>query len=134
MDRNLYVFLNILNIPTYRASTQNHANLVPTEYELSVTYNGHQHNTPCAVCKTTRTDNLMMPARTSCYSGWTFEYQGYLVTEHENLAHSTEFICMDKDYDLFSWKWARSKPINTSLPCGGGLQYWKHPMLRLPVQ
>ena len=85
---------------TYKVSTQNHAKLVPTEYERPVTKNGAQYNAPCAVCKTTRTDILMIPARTSCYSGWTQEYGGYLVTEWDVTQHSTEFICVDKDYDV----------------------------------
>ena len=85
---------------SYRTGAQNYAKLVPAEYEVPVTHNGDQYNAPCAVCKTTRTDTLMIPARTSCYSGWTKEYQGYLITESDTNTHSTEFICVDKDYDV----------------------------------
>ena len=57
------------------------------EYELS---NGspfpsslHEHNVPCAVCHvSTRSAVLMIPAWRHCPSGWTVEYTGYLMSEH----------------------------------------------------
>ena len=95
---------------TYIARTQHHAKLVPAEYELPVTQNGYQYNVPCAVCKTTRMDTLMIPARTSCYSGWTLEYQGYLETEHDEHSRSTKFICVDKNYDVIPGSRANQHP------------------------
>ncbi|KAI8520765.1 hypothetical protein Bbelb_005190 [Branchiostoma belcheri] len=55
----------------------------------------HDHDVPCAVCHVaSRGSKLMIPARLSCPSGWTREYNGYLMTEY--YAHKrSEFVCMD---------------------------------------
>ena len=87
---------------TYKADVQGYAKLVPAEYEDPVTGNSPNHNAPCAVCHTTRSDTMMIPARTSCYSGWTLEYVGYLRTESDKNAHSTKFICVDRNYQVLS--------------------------------
>jgi hypothetical protein len=85
---------------TYIVGSQGYATLVPTEYELTVAHASSQYNAPCALCKTTRQDTVMIPARTTCYPGWTLEYQGYLMTEGQNYNHSTRFVCVDKNYDV----------------------------------
>lgn len=85
---------------TYRTRSQYFSRLVPAEYEQPVRQNGHDYNAPCAVCYTTRSDTMMIPARTSCYSGWTLEYTGYLVTEKDLNEHSTKYICVDKYYTM----------------------------------
>ena len=42
----------------------------------------HDHNVPCAVCYTSqRASKLMIPARITCPSSWTEEYEGYLTAE-----------------------------------------------------
>ena len=85
---------------TYKAGVQGYAKLVPAEYEAPVTGNGHNYNAPCAVCHTTRRDTMMIPARRTCYSGWTREYEGYLRTERDKNKHSTKFICVDRNYQV----------------------------------
>jgi N-acetylated-alpha-linked acidic dipeptidase len=87
---------------TYRTRSQYFSRLVPAEYEQPVRNNGHNYNAPCAVCYTTRSDTMMIPARTSCYSGWTLEYTGYLVTESDGNKHSTKYICVDQNYEVLS--------------------------------
>ena len=70
------------------------------EYEVPVA-GSHDHNVPCAVCyASTRETVLMIPARTSCPTGWTREYYGYLMLTAKNSPHyRTTFECVDKDQD-----------------------------------
>ncbi|XP_019617292.1 PREDICTED: short-chain collagen C4-like [Branchiostoma belcheri] len=61
----------------------------------------HQNNVPCAVCYVpTRGSKLMIPARDTCYSGWTREYHGYLMAERHNHAGSKEFVCVDEQPEV----------------------------------
>ncbi|CAC5417799.1 unnamed protein product [Mytilus coruscus] len=56
---------------------------------------------PCAVCLTKRRTTLMIPGRTSCYSGWTQEYTWFLVSTGANRYFATtEYVCAD-DEPLF---------------------------------
>ncbi|XP_078618881.1 uncharacterized protein LOC144886236 [Branchiostoma floridae x Branchiostoma japonicum] len=72
------------------------------EYELGTnvpfgSVSVHNDNVPCAVCYVpTRGSKLMIPVRNTCYSGWTREYHGYLMTELYNHPSAKEFVCMDE--------------------------------------
>ncbi len=85
----------------YQPGDQTHNYLYGTEYE---TFNAGplhsllQHNVPCAVCYVQmRQVVLMLPARLTCPSNWTLEYNGYLMSERSVHKHSSTFECMDKD-------------------------------------
>ncbi|XP_031564261.1 uncharacterized protein LOC116299688 [Actinia tenebrosa] len=73
------------------------------EYELSSfnplnKKNLHHHDATCAICRVqTRSTKLMVPGTYSCPAGWTREYWGYLMSEKYNQAHSTEYVCVDKN-------------------------------------
>ncbi|XP_019628200.1 PREDICTED: uncharacterized protein LOC109472786 [Branchiostoma belcheri] len=61
------------------------------------------HDVPCAVGYVpTRGSKLMIPARNTCYSGWTREYQGYLMASHYSHAGSKEFVCVDEQPETVS--------------------------------
>lgn len=85
----------------YRPGVQGNSPLYGAEYE---TYTGgplshvFQHNVPCAVCSTTRSKLLMIPAKSDCPTNWTLEYNGYLMTEYYN-HNRNSFECVDKDPD-----------------------------------
>ncbi|XP_078582194.1 short-chain collagen C4-like isoform X2 [Branchiostoma floridae x Branchiostoma japonicum] len=53
------------------------------------------HDVPCTVCYVpTRGSKLMIPARNTCPTGWTEEYDGYLMAA--SFTHTaTEYVCMD---------------------------------------
>ncbi|XP_031562350.1 short-chain collagen C4-like isoform X1 [Actinia tenebrosa] len=77
------------------------------EYEVSFdlfTKSGlYNHEVPCAVCYVqTPSAKLMIPATYECPAGWKREYHGYLMTEHSNHVHQTEFICVDQDAEFVS--------------------------------
>jgi hypothetical protein len=48
----------------------------------------------CVVCEVPRAAQLMIPGRTSCPTGWTMEYNGYLMSSHHT--HNKEdWTCVD---------------------------------------
>ncbi|XP_052227491.1 short-chain collagen C4-like [Dreissena polymorpha] len=57
--------------------------------------NVYQQDAPCAVCRTSRKSVLMVPAKLTCFSGWTMEYSGYLVAGSALHEAATEYICLD---------------------------------------
>ena len=62
----------------------------------------HNHNVPCAVCYvSTRETVLMIPARTTCPSSWTREYNGYLMAAHY-AHHRSMHECVDQNPESVS--------------------------------
>ena len=43
----------------------------------------------------------MIPAKVSCPTGWTKEYDGFLMSQHYTQKGST-YICVDKEYETVS--------------------------------
>ena len=74
------------------------------EYEIppGVLNSMHNHDVPCVVCMTPRTNVLMIPGRNQCYNGWQLEYNGLLVAPYFAQASSKVFICMDSDPEALS--------------------------------
>ncbi|XP_019642862.1 PREDICTED: short-chain collagen C4-like isoform X6 [Branchiostoma belcheri] len=72
------------------------------EYELNTNVpfgstSLHDNDVPCAACYVpTRGSKLMIPARNTCYSGWTREYHGYLMASYYNHPGSKEYVCVDE--------------------------------------
>ncbi|XP_072024676.1 uncharacterized protein [Amphiura filiformis] len=89
----------------YQSGTQSNRGLVySAEYwtaDFSPLSSKHDHDVPCAVCEVnSRGKILMIPAKKSCPSGWTKEYNGYLMSEHYNRGSPTEFVCVDRYPEL----------------------------------
>ena len=68
------------------------------EYETwdSPLANLANHNVPCAVCYAERNAMIMTPAKITCPSQWTREYNGYLMAGYYAHASAKNFVCMDK--------------------------------------
>ena len=87
--------------PQYLSYNWNHPGgtyISPVEYETSqgpLSRGLHQHNMPCAVCETSRSKLYMFPALHNCPSGWTEEYDGYLMSTHHNY-YKGEYVCVDE--------------------------------------
>lgn len=90
----------------YEEGTSSNSRIYGVEYQFN-THNAAgrtkffgtdllEDDAPCAVCHTLRGANIMIPGRTDCYDGWTKEYSGYLVSEHYNYVHGTEYVCLDR--------------------------------------
>ncbi|XP_071123266.1 uncharacterized protein [Mytilus edulis] len=57
----------------------------------------HNKEVPCTVCyQRKRSTVLMIPGRKTCYKGWTFEYKGYIMSDHKDYS-SKEYVCVDQD-------------------------------------
>ena len=111
----------------YHPGSQSYSEIYGTEYEGPIA-GTHEHNVPCAVCfASTRVAVFMLPARTSCPTGWTREYYGYLMSEMNHSGRGrTSFECVDKDQDSVSGSQANQDGnvlyhieanCNTGLPC-----------------
>ncbi|XP_033747809.1 uncharacterized protein LOC117332862, partial [Pecten maximus] len=76
------------------------ARLYGAEYE---SHNSHSpfwshsrdEDVPCAVCRSSFASTLMIPARTTCYTGWTKAYGGYLAAGGYPYKGASEYACVD---------------------------------------
>lgn len=76
-----------------RAGT-GHINVHVTEYEDPISSSLlDDHNPPCAVCyASAKSTVITIPAKTTCPTGWTVEYYGYLMSERNR---RTMYECVD---------------------------------------
>ena len=62
--------------------------------------NSNNRNVPCALCQVNgHTNNIMIPSRYECPSGWRREYYGYLMAGHHTHKAATQFTCIDKSLE-----------------------------------
>ena len=85
---------------------QGYAYVYGTEYENPIV-GTDDSNVPCAVCYTTRSTVMMIPAKTSCPPSWTKEYIGYLMTERQDLQRSM-YECVDSNQEPIP----ETRPLN----------------------
>ena len=84
----------------YQSGVRGHSYVYGTEYEVPLVSGRSQHNAPCAVCYVpTMNTVIMIPAKTSCPSGWTREYYGYLMSEY---ILTTGVLRIH----VWTWKWS----------------------------
>ena len=63
----------------YQSNIRRHSYVYGTEYEEPLVSGLNQRNAPCAVCYIpTKHTVIMIPAKTSCPSGWTREYYSHI--------------------------------------------------------
>ena len=108
----------VSGLPNYYSS------LYGAEYRRPL-FTSHNYDVPCAVCYTSkRASKLMIPARITCPSSWTEEYEGYLMTEGHSHARSAVYECVDKNAETVPGSYA---PTDSALfqhvvaTCGTGL-------------
>ncbi|PVD29532.1 hypothetical protein C0Q70_08783 [Pomacea canaliculata] len=88
-----YLCLPLSNLTLMNISVSTFALLYGGEYE---TGDEHQEKDPlCAVCRSSRANNVMIPATTVCPAGWTSEYSGWLMGGNPPHNAASEFICVD---------------------------------------
>ena len=79
-------------------------------------------NVPCVVCNTElRGSLLMIPARISCPTSWTLEYNGYLMTDKWN-HYRRSAVCVDKDAEAIPGLDANTNGamfFHTEVECNG---------------
>ncbi|XP_025114092.1 uncharacterized protein LOC112576074 [Pomacea canaliculata] len=74
-----------------------HAKLYGTEYQ-TCDEPECDLSASCAVCRISRESSMMLPARDTCYPGWTLEYSGYIMTNDPKFAGGMEYICVDSSH------------------------------------
>ena len=76
-----------------------------TEYQDSQGRNdqlfgeNHQDNdVPCVVCEVRKRPSvLIIPGKSKCLAGWSFEYSGFLMAGRHNHPAASNYYCVDKD-------------------------------------
>ena len=85
----------------------------------------HDHNVPCAVCYTShRASKLIIPARITCPSSWTEEYEGYLMAEYYKHNRNVVYECVDKNAETVPGSYANTNGAlfyHVVATCGTGL-------------
>ena len=76
----------------------------------------YDHDIPCAVCRAARRGTmLMIPAKITCPTDWTEEYQGYLFTAHYGHGGAKDYVCIDEN--------AEARPDSSPGDQNGALLY-----------
>ena len=88
----------------YNDNYLGHSFVYGTEYEVSAMSQElfgkplHNLNVPCVVCQSIgRMAALRIPGRIDCFSGWTKEYDGFLMGDHHSHAKASDYTCVDSD-------------------------------------
>ena len=121
-------YLCIPKIPEYLVngvpSSTLFSYLYGAEYQNTL-FVTHDHNVPCAVCYTSqRTSKLMIPARITCPSSWTEEYEGYLMAERHSHPRQAVYECVDKNAESVPGSYADTNGAlfyHVIATCGAGL-------------
>ena len=93
-------YICLTQTPEYLSSTSTqefHGLVYGAEYEanLNQPFGGvNNQDVPCAVCHVAQRSVLMIPGQITCPTGWTREYQGYLMTERYIYYRGT-YECVD---------------------------------------
>ncbi|XP_076449269.1 uncharacterized protein LOC143285742 [Babylonia areolata] len=65
------------------------------EYEHIL--NHHDHDIPCSVCRAALSTTIMIPATSTCPTGWTTQYRGYMTSGYHQHKGASEYVCLDKE-------------------------------------
>ena len=99
----------------HEPGVQGHSSVYGTEYGDALVTGHGQNSTPCAVCfASTRYTVIKVPAKTTCPSGWTREYHGYLMSANTTSGR-TLYECVDKSMEFVA---------GTGLSGSGSGQFW----------
>lgn len=86
----------------YEHGVRDHSYVFGTEYHSpgsrSPFFHLHNHNVPCSLCYTpSKATTAMIPAKTTCYTGWHKEYAGYIMAGYRRTGKGrTTFECIDQ--------------------------------------
>ena len=83
-----------VELAQYGSSYSGDGHLYGTEYEMHFGTGQVNQDAPCCLCKTNLSTSVMIPARTTCFQGWTLEYTGYLAAEQRSRS-LTNYVCID---------------------------------------
>ena len=64
-------------------------------------YSENDDKVPCSVCHVSAATTIMIPAKTTCPSGWSVQYHGFLISGHYDHAAASQFICLNQHPEYF---------------------------------
>ena len=75
-----------------------------SEYQFKYQNIAQDDDVPCAVCNVdTATSLLMIPAKSTCPTGWNMQYNGYLVSNANRANfHSFDYVCLHNDAEYLT--------------------------------
>lgn len=77
--------------------TSSHAYMYGSECYTNEFGQDGGNDLPCSVCRSTvQSSVLMIPAKSSCYDGWSMQYQGNLVAGNTDNEAASQYICLDE--------------------------------------
>ena len=115
---------------SYDDGDQNGATIYGTEFEtagygLAPLVGLQNLDGTCVVCEVPRSSQLMIPGRISCPTGYTLEYNGYIMANHYTQAAKGSYLCVDAAPELAGSSanndgnlWYPTEVECGSLPCG----------------
>lgn len=72
--------------------------LYGSEYEFGFKNIAYNDDVPCAVCFNSQAASNMIPAKSSCPSSWTKQYDGFLTSGGSYSDHyGAEYLCLDEN-------------------------------------
>ena len=90
------------DFPTRLLAEGHVSHLYGSEYQFTYQKFAQDDDVPCAVCHVTiATSSLMIPAKTTCPSEWTMQYNGYLVSDYFNY-NAFDYICLHNDAEYMT--------------------------------
>ena len=104
----------------YGSSSSANGHLYGTEYEMHIGTGQVNQDAPCCLCKTNLSTSVMIPARTTCFPGWTLEYTGYLAAE-QRTSSLTNYVCIDAHSEALDGGGANNNEAvvhNVQVQCG----------------
>lgn len=90
---------------SYEDGFQSYGRINGAEYETTFyakLKSLHDKDVPCAMCRTSRAEVVMVPGKNVCYEGYTVEYRGYLMSGSYSHVAASQYVCVDGDPETLS--------------------------------
>lgn len=113
----------------FPTSADNWSYMYGSEYRFKYQNIAQIDDVPCAVCHVNSTTALIMiPAKSTCPTGWNMQYNGYLVSNSNDAnRHPYDYVCLHNDAEyltegsrqhaMYSHDFFPVKAACGSLPC-----------------
>ena len=85
-------------LTTINGSQTKSSFITGAEYQANrIKTSSNNRDIPCAVCLSTASTSYMFPAKVTCPTSWTKQYQGYLMSSH-HMQSRAEYLCVDETF------------------------------------
>ena len=92
------------DFPTSLQSAGSVSHLYGSEYQFTYRKFAQDDDVPCAICHVSiAASSIMIPAKTTCPSGWTVQYTGFLVSAYfGSSSYAFDYICLHNDAEYMT--------------------------------